>query len=77
MFTFTLTHGLSRNLTDEADGATTISQILANDSYRAILKHGEATDAIVNGVVQDQGITLADLGNNVTISLETRSNSKA
>jgi len=77
MLSFKLTHGLSREISDEASPETTIGQLLANDSYKAILRFGEATDAVVNGVVQDPSVTLADLGNDITISLETRSNSKA
>lgn len=77
MISFVLKHGLSRQVSDEADGTTTIGDLVSNTNYKAILKHGESVDAIVDGVVQTASTTLADLGPNVVISLETRSNSKA
>ena len=77
MITFTLTHGLSRNLSDEASPETTIGSLLSNNSYKAVLKFGESVDAVVNGVVQNTDTTLGDLGNNITIAIETKSNSKA
>ena len=74
---FTLRHGLSRQVNDSASATTTIGDLIANSNYKAILKFGEAVDAIVDGVVQDTNVTLGDLGPSVEISLETRSNSKA
>ncbi len=74
---FMIKAGLSRQISDKAHEDVTIRQLLANASYQAILKHGENTDAIVNGVIQSHDTTLGALGDNVTINLETRSNSKA
>lgn len=74
---FTLRHGLSRVITDEAEPTTTINDLINNQNYKALLKHGESVDAIVNGTVQSLSTTLAQLGTDVTITLETRSNSKA
>ena len=74
---FTIKHGLSRVINDSADASTTIGDIIANSSYKAILKFGESVDAVVDGVVQAHTTTIGDLGHGVTINMETRSNSKA
>lgn len=77
MINFKLQHGLSRNISDEASSETTIGELIDNANYKALLKHGESVDAIVDGVVQNRNTTLGELGPDVTITLETRSNSKA
>jgi hypothetical protein len=77
MITFTLQHGLSRSISGEASSDTTIGSLLSDANYRAILKHGENSDAVLNGVVLDQTKTLGELGSGLTIQIETRSNSKA
>lgn len=77
MFKIIIRHGLSREISDELSGETTIAQILENESYRAILKHGENTDAIFSGVIQHPSTTVAELGEDAVLLLETRSNSKA
>tara|TARA_Y100000593_G_C4291674_1_gene328553 strand:+ start:916 stop:1113 length:198 start_codon:yes stop_codon:yes gene_type:complete len=64
-------------ITDEASPTTTVGELVNNPNFKAILKHGESVDAIVNGTVMSFSTPLSDLGPGVVISLETKSNSKA
>ena len=77
MVTFKLKHGLSREISDEASPETTVNDIVNNPNFKAILKHGENVDAIVDGTIINKDTPISDLGQGVVISLETRSNSKA
>jgi len=77
MYSFRLTHGLSREVAGEAEASTTIGQLLSDPNHKALLKHGENSDAVLNGSVIDSNKTLEELGNGLTFAIETRSNSKA
>jgi len=73
MKNITIRYG-SDTRTVTVDSNATIGDLIGNSTTRTILGYGDNVKALVSGVEQPNG---AVPGDNTTITLETRANSKA
>ncbi len=73
----TIKHGLSRQHTVRAKPESTIGQILSDPDLRAVLAFGENVKVVHNGRTMEANQTIASIGENQTVSLETQENRKA